>query len=285
MAANPRIDDWTGRRVWLVGASAGIGAALARALAARGALLTLTARNAEGLAELAAQCGPETRLLAGDVTDVATLDRWFAGFDQHDKKTPGDRSHEPDAPLPELGIYLAGDYTPLDASDGEAVLPAARRMLAVNYSAAVEWALRLAPRQLAQLRDQLHHRPSGRPQGIALVASVAGYAGLPKALAYSPSKAALIRFAECLHLDLARHGLGVWSINPGFVATRLTAQNAFTMPALITAERAAQEIIAGFATGSFEIHFPKRFTRAMKLLAALPYALSIPLLRRLSGKT
>lgn len=278
MAANPRIDDWTGRRVWLVGASAGIGAALSRALAARGALLTLTARNAEGLAELAAQCGPATRLLAGDVTDVPTLERWFARFDQN---APGDPSHDPDEPLPELGIYLAGDYTPLDASDGETVLPAARRMLAVNYSAAVEWALRLAPRQLAQLRAP----PSGRPQGIALVASVAGYAGLPKALAYSPSKAALIRFAECLHLDLAPHGLGVWAINPGFVSTRLTAQNEFAMPALITAEQAAQEIIAGLATGAFEIHFPKRFTRLMKLLSVLPYALSFRLLRRLSGNT
>lgn len=282
MAANPRIDDWTGRRVWLVGASTGIGAALARALAARGALLTLTARNAEGLAELAAQCGPATRLLAGDVTDVPTLERWFARFDQN---APGDPSHEPEEPLPELGIYLAGDYTPLDASDGETVLPAARRMLAVNYSAAVEWALRLASRQLAQLRGLPSAPTAGRGPGIALVASVAGYAGLPKALAYSPSKAALIRFAECLHLDLAPHGLGVWAINPGFVSTRLTAQNEFAMPALITAEQAAQEIIAGLATGAFEIHFPKRFTRLMKLLSVLPYALSFRLLRRLSGNT
>lgn len=273
MAANPRLNDWSGRRVWLVGASAGIGAALARALAARGALLTLTARNIDGLAELAAQCGPETRLLAGDVTDVATLDRLFSRFDQANEA------------LPELGIYLAGDYTPLDAAAGEAVLPAARRMLAVNYSAAVEWALRLAPRQLASRRAQAHERQHERPQGIALVASVAAYAGLPRALAYSPSKAALLRFAECLHLDLARHGLGVWAINPGFVATRLTAQNTFTMPALVTAEQAAQQIIAGFASGHFEIHFPKRFTRLVKLLSVLPYALSFPLLRRLSGNT
>jgi short-subunit dehydrogenase len=140
-------------------------------------------------------------------------------------------------------------------------------------------------RLLARATGRPGDRATGRPQGIALVASVAAYAGLPKALAYSPSKAALIRFAECLHLDLARHGLGVWAINPGFVATRLTAQNAFAMPALITAEQAAQEIIAGFATGRFEIHFPKRFTRVMKLLSVLPYALSFPLLRRLSGNT
>ena len=101
---------------------------------------------------------------------------------------------------------------------------------------------------------------------------------------YSPSKAALIRYTECLHLDLAPHGIGVWSINPGFVATRLTAQNDFKMPALISADEAAREIIAGLATGRFEIHFPKRFTRLMKLLSVLPYALSLPLIRR-SKKT
>jgi short-subunit dehydrogenase len=175
-------------------------------------------------------------------------------------------------PLPEIGIYLAGDYVPLNAADGEAVLPAARRMLTVNYSAAVEWSQRFAQRLLA------HPAPTTR--GIALVASVAGYAGLPKALAYAPSKAALIRYAECLHLDLAPRGLGVWSINPGFVATRLTAQNDFQMPALISAERAAADILDGFARGAFEIHFPKRFTRFMKLIGALPYALSLPLIAR-----
>jgi NAD(P)-dependent dehydrogenase (short-subunit alcohol dehydrogenase family) len=119
--------------------------------------------------------------------------------------------------------------------------------------------------------------------GIAFVASVAGYRGLPQALAYGPGKAALIQFAECLHLELAPRGIGVWVINPGFVATRLTAKNNFAMPALLTPEQAAGEIVAGFRTGHFEIHFPKRFTRIMKLLAALPYAWSFPLIRRFTG--
>lgn len=73
--------------------------------------------------------------------------------------------------------------------------------------------------------------------GIAFVASVAGYRGLPKALAYGPGKAALIHFAECLHLDLAPKGVGVWLINPGFVSTQLTAKNDFAMPALQTPSR------------------------------------------------
>ena len=119
--------------------------------------------------------------------------------------------------------------------------------------------------------------------GIALVASVAGYRGLPKALCYGPGKAALIHFAECLHLDLAPRGIGVWVINPGFVQTRLTAQNDFAMPALLTPEQAACAAVDGFKTGGFEIHFPKRFTRAMKLLAWLPDRWYFALVRRYTG--
>ena len=263
--ANPRLKDWQGRRVWLIGASAGIGAALAQALAKRGADLTLTARNSAALEELAAQFGAGVRLLVADVTDETELDAIFARFDSGDE------------PLPDIGIYLAGDYTPLDAANGETILPALHRMLAVNFSAGVGWSIRFAQRLLAR-------QQRNAPCGIALVASVAGYAGLPQALGYSPSKAALLRYTECLHLDLAPRGIGVWSINPGFVATRLTAQNDFKMPALISADEAAREIIEGLATGHFEIHFPKRFTRFMKLLSVLPYALSLPLIRR-SKKT
>lgn len=261
---NPRITDWRSQHVWLLGASAGIGEALALALSRQGATLTLSARNTEALRSLATRCGGNTRVLACDVTDAASLDTCFAQLDADA------------AAMPTLGIYLAGDYQPLDGALGEAVLPALRKIMAVNYSGAVEWAMRCAQRLMQR-------RAAGdpRPMGIALVASVAGYQGLPKALGYSPSKAALIRFSECLQLDLAPQGLGVWVINPGFVATRLTAQNDFHMPALISPEQAAHETLRGLASGAFEIHYPKRFTRLMKLLAVLPYGLSMRLLRRM----
>jgi short-subunit dehydrogenase len=119
--------------------------------------------------------------------------------------------------------------------------------------------------------------------GIAFVASVAGYRGMPKSLAYGPGKAALIHFAECLYFDLAPRNIGVWAINPGFVATQLTAKNDFDMPAIIQPAQAATEIIAGLRSGNFEIHFPKRFTRVMKLLALLPYGLYFRLIRRITG--
>jgi short-subunit dehydrogenase len=118
---------------------------------------------------------------------------------------------------------------------------------------------------------------------LAFVSSVAGYRGLPKALVYGPTKAALINFAETLWLDLAPRGVGVRVINPGFVATPLTAQNDFAMPALITPDEAASEILRGFATDAFEIHFPKHFTRLLKLLRLLPHRLYFPLIRRLTG--
>ena len=118
---------------------------------------------------------------------------------------------------------------------------------------------------------------------IALVGSVAGYGGLPKATVYGPSKAALINFAEVLHLDLSPRGIGVFLIDPGFVATPLTAQNDFAMPALQTPAQAAAAIVDGFARGDFEIHFPKRFTRVLKFLQLLPRRFYFALIRRATG--
>lgn len=249
---NPRINDWLGKRVWLVGASTGIGAALAQALAHRGARLALSARNADKLESLGIAAA---LILPCDVTDAASIaaaraqliSAWH-GID--------------------LVVYLAGDYVPMRAVDFD--LQKAEQVVAINFNGA----MKLAACVLPDLQPG---------NGIAFVASVAGYRGLPKALAYGPGKAALIHFAECLHLELAQGGIGIWVINPGFVATRLTARNDFSMPALLTPDQAAQEIIAGFASGNFEIHFPKRFTRIMKLLAHLPYAWSFPLIRRFTG--
>lgn len=252
MAGNPRIKDWSGKRVWLLGASTGIGAALAQALAARGARLALSGRRAEALVALAI---PGARCLPCDVTDAAAL-----------AAATTELCHEWGGI--DLVVYLAGDYVPMGADNFD--LAAAERLIEVNFNGAL--------RLTAAVLPELH--PGG---GIAFVASVAGYRGLPKALAYGPGKAALIHFAECLHLDLAPRGIGVWAINPGFVATRLTAQNDFAMPALLTPEAAAQATLDGLAGGAFEIHYPKRFTRVLKLLSLLPYRWYFPLIRRFTG--
>ena len=249
---NPVVSEWRVKRVWLVGASSGIGAALAHALARRGARLALSARSADKLQALGIA---DARLVPCDATDAASLARArqavidaLGGID--------------------LVIYLAGDYVPMRADNFD--LAVAEQVVAVNFNGAMRLAAAVLP--------DLH--PGG---GIAFVASVAGYRGLPKALCYGPGKAALIHFAEVLHLDLAPRGTGVWVINPGFVATRLTAKNDFEMPALLTPDAAAKAAVDGFADGRFEIHFPKRFTRLLKLIAHLPYCLSFPLIRRFTG--
>lgn len=249
---NPEITGWSGKRVWLVGASSGIGAALAGELARRGARVALSARSVDKLRALGID---GALLLPCDATDTADLAAARASLLAAWRGV-------------DLVIYLAGDYVPMRAADFD--LGVAEKVVRVNFNGA----MRLAATVLPDL-------PVGG--GIAFVASVAGYRGLPRALAYGPGKAALIHFAECLHLDLAPQGIGVWVVNPGFVATQLTARNDFAMPALLTPEAAALATVDGFRTGNFEIHYPKRFTRVMKLLALLPYGLYFPLVRRLTG--
>lgn len=244
------------RAILITGASSGIGEALARALAAAGASVALSARRAERIAALAGEL-PLALALPCDATDTAALS---AARDRLDAAWGG----------VDIAVYLAGDYVPMRIWDYEPA--AAAHMVAVNLSGAMAFAASLAPLLLKQGHGQL-----------AFVSSVAGYRGLPKALVYGPTKAALINFAETLWLDLAPRGVGVRVINPGFVATPLTAQNDFAMPALITPQEAAGEILRGFATDAFEIHFPKRFTRLLKLLRLLPHRLYFPLIRRLTG--
>ena len=251
---NKPITDWRGKRVWLLGASSGIGAALARALLSKGARVAVSARSAAKL-EAVVRDHPAGLVLPCDAADPASIAAAWQSLLHHWQGV-------------DLAIYIAGDYVPMRAENFD--LAIAERVIEVNFNGA----LRLAATVLPDLQ------PGG---GIAFVASVAGYRGLPKALCYGPGKAALIHFAEVLHLDLVPKGVGVWVINPGFVSTQLTAKNDFTMPALQTPEQAALAAVDGFGTGAFEIHFPKRFTRLMKLFAHLPYGWYFPLIRRFTG--
>lgn len=148
----------------------------------------------------------------------------------------------------------------------------AQRIVDVNLMGVIHGVAACVPQLLAQGAG-----------AVVIVGSVSGYRGLPKALVYGATKSALINFAESLWIDLAPRGVGVSLVSPGFVATPLTAQNEFAMPGLITAERAAQEILKGLARGQFDIHFPKGFTRWLKLLEVLPYPLYFRAVRRLTG--
>ena len=249
---NPPMVDWHGKTVWIVGASSGIGAATAAALHARGARVTVSARNAEALRDFTAR-HPGSQALALDATDCQAVQAAAAGL-------------LASAPL-DCVLYCAGHYNAMRAfaMDG----PDMDRHMQVNYTGALYMLQAVVPALLAQGHGHL-----------SLVGSVAGYRGLPNSLAYGPTKAALANLAETLYLDLRDKGVGVSLISPGFVQTPLTANNAFDMPALITPEQAAQAMLHGWAKGQFEIHFPKRFTRWMQLLRLLPDRLFFPLVRR-----
>ncbi len=264
MALNPRIDSWAGRTVWLVGASTGIGRATASRLHGLGARVVVSARSREALDAFVAE-HPRSDAMALDATDRAAM---------HDAAAHIVRVHG----RIDLAMYCAGTYSAMRATDFD--FEVAERHVQVNYVGALVMLDAVLPHLLTQARTGKKGLMNGH---ISLVSSVAGYRGLPQSLAYGPTKAALINLAETLHLDLEPLGVGVSVINPGFVETPLTARNEFRMPALITPEQAAVEIVRGWEKGDFEIHFPKRFTLWMKALRHLGYGAYFAAVRRSTG--
>lgn len=252
---NAPMTDWSGRRVWLVGASTGIGLACAQALRAAGAQVLISARNPQGVTAWAAQ-DSAVQWWPMDVTDPAQVQAVA-------------RAILAEGPL-DLVVYAAGYYraqraTALNLDE----------LLAhdhINYQGALHVLAAVLPGLLAQQHGH-----------ISLLSSVAGWRGLPNGLGYGPTKAALTHLAETLYMDVQDQGIGVSVVSPGFVATPLTAQNDFAMPALLTPEQAARAMLRGWARGQFDIHFPHRFTLWLKLLRLLPYRLYFPLVRRFTG--
>ena len=256
MALNPRIDNWSGRSVWIVGASSGIGRATAAALHAQGARVAVSARNAAALQEFALQF-PGSLALPLDVTDHASVAAAYARL----QAAWG---------TPDLTFACAGHYQSLRATAFS--LAEMRRHVDINYLGALNVLDVILPGLLAAGRGHL-----------SLMGSVAGYRGLPEALAYGPTKAALNNLAEVLYFDLHDRGIGVSIINPGFVDTPLTAKNRFHMPALMTSEQAAVQILRGWQSGRFEVHFPRLFTLGLKTLQSAWHGLYFAAIRRATG--
>lgn len=226
---------------WVTGASTGIGRDIALQLAAAGVKVAASARDADKLAAL----GDGISSYPLDVTDGTAVAASAA------------RIEAELGPI-DLAVLGAGTYSPVPADDLQPDVFA--RTMEVNYMGVVHAASALIPR--------MRQRRSGH---IAWIASVAGYRGLPKAAAYGPSKAALINLAECLKPELARDGITVSVVNPGFVATPLTAQNDFPMPFLMQPDEAARATIKGLAKGRFEIAYPWPFVTLLRIAKALPY--------------
>lgn len=227
---------------WITGASAGIGRALALRLAHDGWTVHATARGEEALAKLAEE-HPSIRPAPADVTDAAAMRAVVA------------RIREEHGALA-LAVLNAGVYLPMRAQDFSA--EDAAKTFAVNLTGVANG----VDPVLKALFDQ------GRGC-LALTASVAGYRGLPRAAAYSATKAALIAMAESLAFDMAPKGLRISVVNPGFVETEATSVNAFEMPFLMTPEQAAARIADGLGRAGFEIAFPTRFVLILKALGLL----------------
>lgn len=239
------------RRIWIIGASAGIGHALAHVLHERGATLILSARNADALHHLNSELSGKHIVVPADVTDSASLSRVV------------DHAGDIDSM-----IYMAGAYEPLALRDASPEL--VREIIDTNLLGAFHAIHAVLPGM----------RKRGKGQ-IALCASVAGYRGLPKGQPYSATKAALINLAESLRTEEAQAGIDVRVICPGFVRTRMTDKNPFPMPMMMDAQDAATAIADGLQGRAFEIHFPKKFTLFMKFLRLLPNALYFPLVKKL----
>jgi short-subunit dehydrogenase len=256
---------------WVVGASTGIGRAVALQLAAEGWRVAISARRQTLLEEVVEEAKTHTQIRskqqgqAGeiyayplDTTDAQSVARVIAAIE------------EERGPIA-LVLLNAGIYSP-DKIDGFSS-QALEDVFNVNIFGVTRALTALLPRFLARQRGW-----------VAIVASVAGYRGLPRALAYGASKAALINFSESLSLMARRHGIGVSLINPGFVKTPLTDKNDFPMPFLVSAEEAAAQIVKGLASGRFEIAFPWQFVWGLKLLRLLPYRLYFWLVHKIIPK-
>lgn len=236
---------------WVTGASAGIGRALALRLAGQGFRVAVTARRADALHALAAEA-PGLCAYPGDVTDAARMAEIVNSIE---------RDEGPIA----LAVLNAGVYDPAERAgfSREKVW----RTIEANLGGAVACLDPLLPPMLARGRGQ-----------IALVASLAGYGGIPGSLAYGSAKAAMITMAEALALTYADAGLTIQVVNPGFVATAMTAANDYPMPFMMSPEAAATRIAAGLARGGFEIVFPRRLVWPMKLAGLLPYPVWLKLM-------
>lgn len=261
------------KKIWIIGASAGIGESLAKELAQRGHHVALSARNEEALQSLC----EELPAVAGGDHLVVPLD--VAQFEQ----VTSARDHI----LERWGtfdsvVFMAGLYDPM--SLGSLDLEKSETILTVNLLGAFYVVEAVLPTLLA--------KPKGQQAQLALCASVAGYRGLPNGQPYGASKAGVINLAESLRIE---HGkcIDVKVINPGFVETRLTDKNDFAMPMRISSEKAARYIAKPLLKGltakgwrrcwratRFEIHFPKQFTYFLKFLGILPNWIYFRLLRQ-----
>jgi NADP-dependent 3-hydroxy acid dehydrogenase YdfG len=231
--------NWSGKRYWLVGASEGLGLALAAQMHKAGAKLILSARSADALAS-AARALPGVETLQVDVGDDASVAAAAASLGALDGV-----------------VFLAGVYWPMQAQAIDAAQLTA--MCNVNFTGCARVVGAVLPGMVA--------RGSGH---VVITGSLSGFRGLPGSVGYSASKAGTMSLAECLYADLRGTGIRVQLANPGFIRTRLTAKNDFAMPFLMEPDQAATAMFAHMSNGGFKTSFPTVFSWVFRLSQFLP---------------
>jgi short-subunit dehydrogenase len=231
--------SFAGKRYWLVGASEGLGLALAHALKARGAEVVLSARGAEGLALASAELGG-AKAVQVDVASRVDVARAAAEVGPVDGV-----------------VFLAGVYWPMTAQEIDAEKLEA--MCNIDFTGCARVVAEVLPAMVAKGAGHL-----------VITGSLSGYRGLPGAVGYAASKAGAMVLAECLYADLRGTGVKVQLANPGFIATRLTAKNEFNMPFLMQPEEAAAHMIRLMESKRFKASFPGLFALLFRLGNFLP---------------
>lgn len=232
--------DWQGKTYWLIGASEGLGAALARQLSRAGIRLILSARSEDALTRLAADLPGPARVLPLDVTDSAAL------------RDAADEAGEIDGM-----VYLAATYWPFGAADWDA--DRAETMADVNFGGAMRAVGAVLPGMQARGRGH-----------IVLTGSLTAYGGLPDAAPYVATKAGIMALAESLRCDLQGSGIKVQLINPGYIRTRLTEKNDFAMPGIMPPEKAARITFEHMNSDAFCRAFPTWFSLVFRGARLLP---------------
>ena len=235
--------DFKGKRYWLVGASEGLGRALALKLSQAGAEVILSARSTERLDALAAELPGPAQVVAMDIADRDSVAQAWGQLGRIDGM-----------------VFLAGVYWPQSAKAWNG--PEVEAMFDINLTGAARVLAHVVPDFVA--RDAGH---------IVLTGSLSGFRGLPGAIGYAASKAGLYSLAESLDGDLKDTSVDVQLVNPGFIRTRLTDKNDFTMPFIMDPEPAAQIFFDHMQRGGFARHFPTLFSHVFRLSAFMPHAL------------
>tara|TARA_B100000963_G_scaffold237476_1_gene207619 strand:+ start:10406 stop:11158 length:753 start_codon:yes stop_codon:yes gene_type:complete len=242
------------KKIWITGASSGIGKAVAEKFAAEGWKVAVSARRKELLDELAKNENISAFPL--DITNRVQIDNVFKNILTEFSDL-------------DVCLFSSGTYEPKDEQniDPDKI----KNVINVNFLGVIDC--------VKSVENYFKNKKMGH---ISIVSSIAGYRGLPNSSGYGPSKAALTNFCESIYFDFKKFGVRVSIVSPGFIKTPLTDKNEFSMPFLKTPEYAADKIFNGLVkSNAFEIHFPKGLTLTLKFLRILPYKLYLFLVDKL----